>query len=50
MVRLCAKAGTFSVFQRTQSEFGLCGNMIEISGTGVFGDVGLALNTHQVIT
>lgn len=51
MVRLCAKAGMFSVVQRTQNE--LWGNMIEISGTGVFrsdsvpdsfGDVGLGLN------
>lgn len=53
MVRLCTKAGTFSVFQRTQNELCLCGTMIEISGTGVFrsdsvpvsfGDVGLGLN------
>lgn len=53
MVRLCTKGSTFSVFQGTQNELCLCGNMTEISGSGVFrsdsvpvsfGDVGSGLN------
>lgn len=53
MVRICTKAGTFSVFQRTKNELCRCGNMIDISGIGVFrsdsvpvscGGAGLGLN------